>query len=168
MRIKTVCTILMSMIVGCLFAQNEKPDREAYTLKLPVDGIQFYEQKLNKTPYFVHETTLQLYPGEKLWIEVEKNGTEITSMKVVQKNLNPEKTISVEFTQTAKNRKNEYMTLTVDNPFNKALEYTAMMYIVGQDKWINTNVYPVRAKMAGIEMWSDVIITLVLRDWKFK
>ena len=168
MRIKTVCTILMSMIVGCLFAQNEKLDREAYTLKLPVDGIQFYEQKLNKTPYFVHETTLQLYPGEKLWIEVENKGTEITSMKVVQKNLNPEKTISVEFTQTAKNRKNEYMTLTVDNPFNKALEYTAMMYIVGQDKWINTNVYPVRAKMAGIEMWSDVIITLVLRDWKFK
>ena len=89
-------------------------------------------------------------------------------MKVVQKNLNPEKTINVELTQTTKNRKNEYMTLTVDNPFNKALEYTAMMYIVGQDKWINTNVYPVRAKMAGIEMWSDVIITLVLRDWKFK
>jgi len=168
MRSKTLLTIITSMFVVCVFAQNEKPDREAYTLKLPVDGIQFYEQKLNKTPYFVHETTLQLYPGEKLWIEVENKGTEITSMKVVQKNLNPEKTISVEFTQTAKNRKNEYMTLTVDNPFNKALEYTAMMYIVGQDKWINTNVYPVRAKMAGIEMWSDVIITLVLRDWKFK
>ena len=167
MRLKTLLTISMSMFVMCIFAQNEKPDREAFTLKLPVDGIQFYEQKLNKTPYFVHEKTLQLYPGEKIWIEVETKGTEITSMKVVQKNLNPEKTISVEFTQTAKNRKNEYMTLTVDNPFNKALEYTAMMYIVGQDKWINTNVYPVRAKMAGIEMWSDVIITLVLKDWKF-
>ena len=58
------------------------------------------------------------------------------------------------------------MILEVVNPFDKDLEYKAMMYIVGHDKWIQTNVLPVKSKLIGYETWSDVIITLVLSDWK--
>jgi len=54
------------------------------------------------------------------------------------------------------------------NPFNKDMVYKARMFIVGHDKWINTNVFPVKAKMAAYETWSDVIISLVLLDWSFK
>lgn len=58
------------------------------------------------------------------------------------------------------------MMLKVVNPFKKDLEYEAMMFIVGHDKWIQTNVLPVRANLTGFETWSDVVITLVLSDWK--
>ncbi|NJK98670.1 MAG: hypothetical protein HC905_30475 [Bacteroidales bacterium] len=71
-------------------------------MKLPVDGEKYYEQKVESTPYFVKEKILQIYPGEKLFIEVETDKKEITSMKVVKKKLNPEKTIEIEFTQTVK------------------------------------------------------------------
>jgi hypothetical protein len=137
-------------------------------LKLPVNGEQFYEQKVKSTPYFVKDRVLQIYPGEKLFIEVETDQKEITSMKVVKENLNPEKTIVIEFTQTVKDKKSEMMTLKVVNPFNKDLEYKAMMYLVGHDKWKSTNVLTVKSKLTGYEMWADVIITLVLSDWKFK
>jgi len=111
---------------------------------------------------------LQIYPGEKLFIEVETSKSEITSMRVVKENLNPQKTIMVDFTQTTKGKKSESMMLKIVNPFEKDLEYKAMMFTVGHDKWIDTNVYPVRAKLTSFEMWSDVIITLVLSDWKLK
>ncbi|MDD4969659.1 MAG: hypothetical protein PHT07_09550 [Paludibacter sp.] len=168
MRTKTLLTILLCLSFTFVLAQNEKPYRDAYTLRLPVDGKQFYEQKLEKSPYFVKENILQLYPEEKLFIEVEITKNKITSMKVVKENLNPEKTIKIDFTQSISNRKNEYMKLEIVNPFKKDIEYKALMYILGHDKWIETNVYPVRAKLTGIEMWNDLIITLALSDWKLK
>jgi len=168
MRIKLLLTILLSLSFTFTFAQNERTNREEYTLKLPVDGDHFYEQKVKSSPFFVKENVLQIYPGEKLFIEAEITKKEITSMKVVKENLNPERTIEIEFTQTTKDRKSESMMLEVVNPFKKDLEYKAMMFIVGHDKWINTNVLPVKAKLTGYETWSDVIISLVLSEWTLK
>ena len=150
------------------FSQNEKPFRDEFTLKLPVDGEQFYEQKVLKSPFFVKDNVLQIYPGESLFIEVEKTKNEITSMKVVKVNVQPEKTLIVELTQTVKERKSESMILKVINPFDSDLNYKVLMYIVGQSKWIPTDVFPVKAKLTGYETWSDIIITMVLSDWKFK
>ena len=168
MRTKVIMTILISLSFTFTFtyAQNEKPNREAFTLQLPVDGEQYYEQEVQNSPYFVKEKVLQIYPGEKLFVEVEIKKNEIISMKVVKENLKPEKTIEIELTQTVEERKSEFMTLKITNPFKKDLEYKAMMFIVGHDKWINTNVLPVKAKLSSFEIWNDVIITLVLADWK--
>ena len=58
--------------------------------------------------------------------------------------------------------------LAIMNPFEKDLEYEAMMFIVGRDKWIETNVLPVPAKLSSYEIWNDVIITLGLNEWKLK
>ncbi|MHB9141760.1 MAG: hypothetical protein ACYC25_07805 [Paludibacter sp.] len=168
MKTRTFLTILLCTSFVLVFGQNEKINRDEFTLKLPVNGTQFYEQKVDKSPYFVKENVLQIYPGEKLFIEVETTKSEIKSMKVVKDNLNPQNTIMVDFTQTTKGKKSESMMLKIVNPFEKDLEYKAMMFIVGHDKWIDTNVYPVRAKLTGFEIWSDVIITLVLSDWKLK
>jgi hypothetical protein len=168
MKTKVIMTILLSIGFAYTYAQNEKEKRDEFTLKLPVDGEQYYEQKVESSPYFVKEKVLQIYPGEKLFIEVENDKKEITSMKVVKDNLNPEKTIEIEFTQTVKDRKSEMMMLKIVNPFKKDLEYKVMMYIVGHNKWISTSVLPVKATLSSYETWPDVIITLVLTEWKLK
>ena len=77
MRIKTLLTITLSLILGLTYAQNEKTNREEFILKLPVDGEQFYEQKVENSPYFVKENVLQIYPSEKLFIEVELTKKEV-------------------------------------------------------------------------------------------
>lgn len=170
MSISLKMMILALLFSGCSisWAQTDPAYRGAYTLKLPVDSEGFYEQGIAASPYFVKDKVLQLYPGEKVFVETETNGNEIVSMKVVKDNLNPGKTLVIEFTQKVTDRKSDMMLLKVFNPFKEALDYKALMFTVGHDKWKKTKVLPVPAKMAGYESWNEVIITLVLKDWKFK
>jgi hypothetical protein len=168
MPLKHLILALGTFMTIISFAQNEKPERSELTLKLPVDGELYYEQEVKSSPYFVKDNILQIYPGEKLFIEVDFKKKEISSMKVVKENLKPKRTIEIEFTQNSKEGKNEFMMLKILNPFKDDLDYNAMMFIVGNDKWINTNVLPISAGLSSYETWPDVIITLVLSDWKLK
>jgi len=149
-------------------AQNEKPDREAFTLKVAIDTINFYQQEVPKSPYFVKDKILQIYPSEKLFIETEIKGDSIHTMKVVTENVNPEKTITLEFIQNVEGKKHTNMMLTVKNPFEKQLTYEALMYINGGSEWIPTSIIPVRPRLASFEFWNDVILSLVLVEWKLK
>ena len=159
---------MLSLITLLVYSQNDKPERISYILKLPVDSINFYEQEVKSSPYFVADKVLQMYATETIFIEVETKKTEIISMKTVTENINPKKTITVALTQTIKGKKSEMMTLKITNPLKYELQYKAQMYIVGHNKWIATNVYPVLPKLIAYETWGDVIITLILSDWQFK
>jgi hypothetical protein len=168
MKIKAILTLFAFFICINSYAQNDAPKRSAFTLKLPVDGKQFYEQEVQESPYFVKEKVLQIYTGEKLFIEVETLGNKITAMKVVKNNVNPTKTIEIELKQEVKDRASESLMLKIKNPLKKTLKYKAMMFIVGQDKWIPTNVLPIASELSSFELWNDIIITMVLTDWTLK
>lgn len=163
---KIIVTLFTILFFQVSIAQNLNADREAFTLKLPVDGVNYYEQEIKRGPYFVYKNILQIYPSEKINIEVELKNDTIFSMKVVKENLNPKNTIEIEFSQTAKDGKSEMMILKVKNPFNQKLQYKAKMYVVGQNQWINTSIIPVQPNLIGYETWTDVIITLALDNWK--
>ena len=163
---KIIATLLTMLSFQVGIAQNLNPQREAFTLKLPVDGVNYYEEEIKSGPYFVYKNILQIYPSEKINIEVELKNDTIFSMRTVKENLNPQNTIEIEFSQIAKGGKSEMMMLKVKNPFNKKLEYKAKMYVVGHNKWINTSIIPVHANLIGYETWTDVIITLALNNWK--
>lgn len=162
---KQLIPLLFCLLNAWTFAQNDSPKRDAFTLTLPVDSVNYYQQEIAESPYFVKENVLQIYPGEHLFIEVETSKKGITSMKVVKENLNPKKTIEVSFDQLGEERKHEGMMLQVTNPFSKELSYGALMFIVGNDNLLKTSIVPVAPKLSGYEMWNDVIISLVLIDW---
>jgi len=161
-------------IIGCvltlmsvfLHAQNDQPEREAFKLKVTVDTLNYYSQDLPKSPYFVAEKVLQIYPSEKLFVEVEIKNDSIFSMKVVKENLHREKTIEIDFYQEVKGRVSERMMLKIKNPFDRKLNYKALMYINGAQDWIPTSIIPVHPKIMGIEMWQDIILSLVLFEWE--
>lgn len=158
------------MFISCSFcySQNDVAEREPFTLKLAVNDNQFYEMPIKKSNYFVKENVIQIYPSEKINVEVELKADTIYSMKVVKKILNPKRTIQIEFNQNLKDNKSEGMMLTVKNPFDKKLNYNAFMFIVGHDKWIQTSIIPILPNLVNYETWSDVIITLVLEKWRFE
>lgn len=164
---KTTATLLLLMSIGTTFAQNEKPNREPFTLKLPIDSINFYQQEIPKSPYFVKDNILQIFPSEKINIEVELKNDSIVSMKTVEKIEFPEKTITIDFQQKVKDRKSDMMMLTVKNPFDKIMTYDAHMFIVGRNDFLETSILPIRPKLTNFEMWNDIIITLVLENWKW-
>lgn len=166
MTFKNLVIVLLCLTANIGFAQNNREFREAFTLKLAVDTVRFYQQEVQKSKYFVKENVLQLYPGEHIFIEAETKDGVIQSMKVVKENKNPAKTIEIEFTQDTEDRKNKGMMLSVSNPFNQTLMYDAMMFIVGKNDWIKTSILPISPKLRNFEMWNDVIITLVLENWR--
>jgi hypothetical protein len=165
---KLLLTVAVTIFFQLGHAQNLKPTREAFTLKLAVDGEKFYEEDLKSSAYFPRPGLLQIYPTEKLNIEVEIKADTVFSMQVVKNNLNPSKTIEIVFSQTVENNKHELMMLKVNNPFEKELSYKARMYVVGQEKWSRTSILPIPAKLSGYETWPNVIISLALYDFMLK
>lgn len=159
---------ILILFFNFCFSQNNTEFREGFTLKLPVGTATFYQQDVARSKYFVKENILQIYPNENLFIETEINDDKITAMKVVKENKNPSKTIAIKFSQNITGRKSEGMTLNVSNPFDKSLNYNAMMYIVGKNAWIRTSIIPIKPKLQNFEMWNDTIISLVLSDWRLE
>lgn len=166
MNIKTIALFFGLIIFNFFFSQQEF--RENFTLKLPVDSVRYYQQEVKKSPYFVKENTLQIYPGEHLFIEADVKEGKLESMKVVKKNINPSKTIEIEFSQDVEGRKHKGMRLQVSNPFGKNLLYDAMISTVGKPQWVETSILPVKSKLTNFELWNDVIITLVLHNWRLQ
>lgn len=165
---KKILLVILTLSVSFCYSQNEIIEREPFVLKLAVDNDQFYQMNVPKSRYFVKENIIQIYPTEKLNIEFEIKNDTIFAMKVVQKIVEPKRTIQIEFFQNIKDRKPEGMMLQVTNPFDKKLNYNAMMYIVGNNKWISTSIIPIQPNLMNFEMWNDVIITLVLEKWRFE
>jgi len=154
------------MFSSTLLSQNEK--RKSYKLEIAVDEAQQYIMDVPESPYFVREKVLQIYCNETVLVECEIQGDSISTMKVVDKNINPEKTIVINFTQNSDDRKNIKTDLHVKNPFDKKLIYNAMMFTPTSQKWKSTSIFPIQPKLENFEMWPHPIITLVLENWSFK
>jgi hypothetical protein len=165
---KKILVLLLTFTASFCYSQNDIKERQPFVLKLAVDNDQFYKMNVEKSNYFVKENILQIYPTEKLNVEVQITNNNISSMKVVKNIVNPKTTIQIEFRQNTKDKKSEGMMLIVKNPFNKKLIYDAQMYIVGHNKWIPTSIIPILPNIVGYETWNDVIITLVLEKWRFE
>lgn len=165
---KNTLFIIIIFIANFCYSQNEIKEREPFVLKLAVDDEQFYQMDIPKSKFFVKENIIQIYPTEKLNIEVEIKNDTIYSMKVVEKIVEPKRTIQIEFLQNVKDKKPEGMMLKVTNPFDRKLNYNAMMYIVGHNKWLSTSIIPILPNLVNYETWNDVIITLVLEKWRFE
>ena len=163
------------MLLTCLlesarsFGQsNDLPIRNSFGLNIAVDEVNFYHDSVKSTAYILPDSTIQIYPGEKIFVEIELGSTTIKSMKTVKENLNPEKTVTITFTQQTDGRQHKSMMLKIENPFNSELHYKAIMFLMKNKVWARTNVLPVRAKMESYETWPDIIVSLGLSGWTFK
>lgn len=160
--------ILLFIFTFSISICNAQTERKALTLNLAIDAENYYAAEIPKSPYFVKEKVLQIYPGEKLLIETEIKGDSIYTMKVVSQNTNPERTIEVEFSQNEEDRNRVNSTLKVKNPFGKKLNYNALMFSPVSQTWKRTSIIAIPAKLQNFEMWPHSIITIVLDKWRFE
>ena len=164
---KITLTLLLTFSLS-LYSQNDKPKRSAYRLEIAANETQQYGMDVQESPYFVKEKILQIYCGEKIFVECEIKGDSISQMKVVEKNINPEKTIIIDFRQDSENRKDIRTDLHVKNPFNKKLIYKALMFTPISQQWKRTSIIPIHPNLENYEMWPHAIITLVLDNWQLE
>jgi hypothetical protein len=148
--------------------ENDLPVRTAYKMKMAMDTTNYFQMDVKADPYIFPDRSLQIYPGEKLFIEVKNKGKKIVEIKNVKENLNPEKTLIIEFVQETKGREHTMMMLTVTNPFKYTLNYKCLIYLLKFDKWTETSVIPVRPGLSSIETWPDLIATMALKEFRFR
>lgn len=147
---------------------NDLLARSAFTLKLPIDKTHFYQANIAPSNYILPDNTIQIYPGEKLYIEFKVKKSKIVDMKSVREIKDSTKTIEISLTHVDKDSIYSRTMLDIQNPFNKDLIYKASMYLMKNNKWVPTNVYPVRSNLRSFEIWPDVIVTMALSGWEFK
>lgn len=157
---------LFILFTFCIFYAQSS--RKAFTLEIAADETHQYQSEVSASPYFVKDKVLQIFCGETLFIECEVKGDTISMMKVVEENINPDRTIEINFSQNSEDRKNIITSLIVTNPFNKKLNYNAMMYTPKYTTWKETSIIPIGAKLQNFETWPHSIITLVLDKWRFE
>lgn len=167
---KHAIIFLTFIIPSCLsFCQsNDLLARSAFTLKLPIDKTHFYQADISPSNYILPNNTIQIYPGEKLYIEVNVKKSRIVDMKSVREIKDSTKTIEISLTHVVKDSIYSRTMLDIQNPFKKDLIYKATMYLMKYNKWVPTNVYPVRSNLRSFEIWSDVIVTMALTGWELK
>lgn len=148
-------------------SQNVMPEREGFLLKIPRNAKQSFIQEIGKAPYLIEDKTLQIYPGEKINLEIEIKADTIYSMATVVKNLHPERTIEIEFCQTIENHMAKPSQIFIKNPFNKQLTYTAIVYDVEESQW-QTLARTARRNWTSRDNWQQIISSVVLKDWKLE
>lgn len=163
------CFLIFLMLIGkfCL-AQSTGNSRPPFSLKLFVNDSTFYQAQMGETMFVIDKKTVQIFPGEKLFIEADLMKDSLVNLKVVPEIINKEKTLTIVFMQENENKLHKQMRLTITNPFSKQLEYSAQINLMKYKKWVKTSVVPVQPGLVSYEMWPDIITTVALYNFHLK
>lgn len=167
-KISIITTVLLTLYTFAHSQDTSLLKRTPYKLIVAVDKKTFYEEDLKEAPFVLPDNTVQLYPGETVFIEILQEEGIIKKLTAVKAISNPAITITLSFTQTANKKVHEMMMLKVVNPFAKDLNYRATIFLTRQNRWAKTSVVPVMAGLTGFETWPDVITTIGLNGWAFE
>lgn len=169
MKLKTLILLLSAItIIKCYGQDTAQLKRNPYKLTVTIDKKSTYEEDIQATPYVLPNNTVQLYPGETVYIEIEQEDGVIKHIKAVKEILDSSKTLVLNFTQTVEKKAHQGMMLKVVNPFKYQLVYRASMFLLKLKRWVNTDVYPVEPGLTGFETWPDIITSIGLGEWSFK
>lgn len=171
-RIKSVMTKLLIFLIflqSVSYGQDTAQLRRTpYKLVVVADKNTAYEEEIKATPYVLPDKTIQLYPGETVYIEVHQENGNIKSMKAVNEIKNPAITLTISLTQSIKKEAHELIMLKVTNPFSTQLIYQAKIFLLTHNKWVDTDVLPVEPGLSSFETWPDIITSIGLGNWTFK
>ena len=165
-------SVLLSFILLCQsfssWAQDDNAlfERPPFRLKIPIDRNRVFESDIPATPYIQTENIVIMYPGETVYLEVDKTeGTwQLHSVRTIRDSA---RTLVISFNQHAKKDKHQSMMLKIRNPFKSDLSYTATIFPMRVNQWVPTTVIPVKAGISSIEVWTDPIVSIGLGEWKF-
>jgi hypothetical protein len=141
--------------------------RLSFKLRMPIDNNSVYTADIPSTPYVLPDNSIQLYPGENLYVKVDQLDGKITGLHAISQIEDSSSTLIITFSQATAGNAHQSMLLKIVNPFAFDLQYTARMLTLNK-KWVYTDVLPVRAQLASFETWPNVIVSIALGEWKFK
>ena len=136
--------------------------RKNLTVKLKQNDWQYYERTFELLPPAVQGEMINIYAGEKIFIEADFNADQPENFKQVLENKNPEKTIVFDLKQATDTGDGIGMMLTVSNPFSRPLHYKMGMMPLDKEDLYKTSSCPVIAGGSIYEHWPHPIFQIVI------
>jgi hypothetical protein len=149
-------------------AQGKPLERPATKLRIVIGEGKAFEYDVPQSAYVRDGASVQILPGETIYVEMDFENGKAKNLKAVSAVVHPEKTVTLKFEQKLgglEQNGRDQMILTVVNPFDRQLIYRANMYLIVHKKWVETDVWPVPAKLMGMELWPDPLASLVLYEF---
>jgi hypothetical protein len=169
MKAAVIFTIMMMFIALSVSAQDLFPlKRKPYLLTVAVDKKTTYEENLPESNYVLRDQTVQLYPGESLFVEIEQENGIVKNVRAVTENKFPEKTLIISFSQISKKKVHESMMLKIQNPFKYTLKYDAKIYLLNYKNWVNARVLPIQPGLSAYESWAELITSVAIGNLSFE
>jgi hypothetical protein len=169
MSLKILLALSLIFITSLALGQDTtKLIRTPYRLSVAVDKKTVYEEEIKATYYVLPNKTIQLYPGETIHVEIDQKDGVILAMTAVAEVKDPTKTITISFSQSSKRKVHEMTMLQIANPFPQDIIYKSKIFLLKQNRWVDTKVIPVRAKLSAFETWPDIITSIAIGDWSFR
>jgi hypothetical protein len=165
---KKLWLIAFTALLSVTVFSEEPLMRNSFELMLNVDSESIYKAQIEESTYVLKGNTVQIYPGEMIFLEAEEDNGVIKSVKAVKENIYPEKTIEITFGQQSEEKIHKAMMLSVKNPFKQQLEYKAYIFLMKYNKWVLTTTKAVKPGLVSYEIWPDIIVTMILNEWKLK
>jgi hypothetical protein len=159
----------LMILASSVSAQDLFPlKRKPYLLKVEVDKKTTYEENLPEGNYVLPDQTVQLYPGETVFIEIEQEKGLVKNVRAVTENKFPEKTLIISLSQISKKKVHQAMMLKIHNPFSYTLKYDAKTYLLNYKNWVNTRVMPVPPGLSSYETWPEIITSAAVSNVVFE
>lgn len=155
----------MTAMTFCQSVQmsNTRPD---YKIQLAVKSDILYEATIRGSQYIIIDSVIQIFPGEKLFVEAEIVKENLTNFKMVPQIKDSSKTLTIEFLQEVSGKEHKQMVLSVDNPFNKKFEYNAIISRMIDKKPVMISDLTIPAKAKSVQTWPDILTALILKSFK--
>lgn len=158
--------LLAYLLTALHFAFYSQPGqgsfRENDSRNIFIDNNSVYELNVPAGSIVISDSIIQMYPNEKLYLEVDLIGNRFTNFQLVPEVKYPKKTLVLEFKQVVEKDIHKQMILKIQNPFEKELHYNSHIYLLKEKKWVSTNVFPVKAGKTSYEVWPDIITSITL------
>lgn len=161
---KIVVLILTCLISSYIFSQ-EANTRPPFELNLAVDEESYFSAQIPESKYISLNNTIQVFPGEEIYIEAEVKDNVLVDIKRVEEIKDAKKTMIIKFWQEADGRKHKSMMLSVYNPFDKKIKYSALIFLTKHNRWVNTSVVDLEPCLIMYEVWPDLITSIALNGF---
>jgi len=161
--------IFTSITPNCLAKKNDYPNRKTFKLDLEINDTNYFQAEIPESPIVMASNSVQLYPGEEVFIEVELDSlNNIKNLKSVKKNLNPKKTLVISFEQIAKKHIHEKMVLSIFNPFDMELIYKPSLLLFKISDWLLKKDVTAPKNQLSVEIFPELSVSISLIDMEFR
>ena len=157
--------VLFFLLIASFVFSEDNNVRPPFELKMAVEEEQYFSAQIDQSTYVLPNNWIQLFPGEEVYIEAEVEDNALVNFKRVPEIKNPAKTLVISFEQISEEKLHKYMVLSVKNPFDKELKYSAAICLLKYGKWVETDVLNIGPGIAASELWSDLITSIALYDF---